>query len=122
MALYGQLQIQRLPVGSVQQHVFLWMIEALAIARVGPAEAKIGALMRDAYAARERAISSLRVTAPITAATTPHAAPDIKSCSRGVIENSNLHKLVQRNVLHPEVVSLTASFLHSSTCASPSSL
>lgn len=33
---YGQVQIQRLPVGSVQQHVFLWMIEKLIVSRFSP--------------------------------------------------------------------------------------
>lgn len=30
---YGQVQMERLPVGSVQQHIFLWMIEQLVVAR-----------------------------------------------------------------------------------------
>lgn len=34
---FGQTQIHRLPVGSVQQHVFLWMIERLKIPRFSQA-------------------------------------------------------------------------------------
>ena len=30
---YGQVQMERLPVGSVQQHIFLWMIEKVTVAR-----------------------------------------------------------------------------------------
>lgn len=30
---YGQIQMERLPVGSVQQHIFLWMIEQMVVAR-----------------------------------------------------------------------------------------
>jgi hypothetical protein len=29
----GQIQMRRLPVGSVQQHIFLWMIERIAVSR-----------------------------------------------------------------------------------------
>jgi hypothetical protein len=47
---YGQLQMERLPVGSVQQHIFLWMIEAILVARLNPViEARIGDTMRSAY-------------------------------------------------------------------------
>ena len=57
---YGVLQIDRLPVGSVQQHIFLWMIEAMLVARLDPAtEERIGKVVRAAYAAREHAISEL---------------------------------------------------------------
>lgn len=39
---YGQIQIQRMPVGSVQQHIFLWMIEKLVVPRFSkPLESSI---------------------------------------------------------------------------------
>jgi type I restriction enzyme S subunit len=51
---YGQVQIDRLPVGSVQQHVFLWMIERIQIPRFSSAlEGKIAALSRRAYSQHE---------------------------------------------------------------------
>lgn len=53
---FGQAQMQRLPVGSVQQHIFLSMIETILIARLSDRlEGTISALMREAYATRERA-------------------------------------------------------------------
>jgi len=47
---YGRSQLERLPVGSVQQHVFLWMIERLAISRL-PAdlEKRISEMVATAY-------------------------------------------------------------------------
>ena len=47
---FGQIQMERLPVGSVQQHIFLWMIEGLAIARLSlKLEEAIGDMVRKAY-------------------------------------------------------------------------
>ena len=47
---FGQIQMERLPVGSVQQHIFLWMIEGLAIARLSPQlQEAIGCMVREAY-------------------------------------------------------------------------
>jgi type I restriction enzyme M protein len=47
---YGQIQMERLPVGSVQQHIFLWMIEKLVIARFSPAfENAVAAIVKSAY-------------------------------------------------------------------------
>lgn len=47
---YGAIQMERLPVGSVQQHIFLWMIEKLAISRFSSKlEHKIGEIMLQAY-------------------------------------------------------------------------
>ena len=57
---YGQLQIKRLPVGSVQQHLFLWMIESMVVGRLTPStEERIGNVARAAYDARECAIQEL---------------------------------------------------------------
>lgn len=51
---YGQIQIDRLPVGSVQQHVFLWMIERIQIPRFSSAlEGRIAELSRRAYSQHE---------------------------------------------------------------------
>ncbi len=47
---FGQIQMERLPVGSVQQHIFLWMIERLVVARLSPnLEEAIGGMVRKAY-------------------------------------------------------------------------
>ena len=47
---YGQIQIERLPVGSVQQHIFLWMIERIKIPRFSSVlEARISQLAALAY-------------------------------------------------------------------------
>jgi type I restriction enzyme M protein len=47
---YGQVQIERLPVGSVQQHIFLWMIERILVARFSlHFEKTIGVQLRAAY-------------------------------------------------------------------------
>lgn len=47
---YGAVQMERLPVGSVQQHIFLWMIEKLAISRFSSKlERKIGGIVLRAY-------------------------------------------------------------------------
>ena len=57
---FGSLQINRLPVGSVQQHIFLWMIESILVARLDPeTEESVGKIARAAYAAREEAIRRL---------------------------------------------------------------
>lgn len=51
---YGQIQIDRLPVGSVQQHVFLWMIERIQIPRFSSAlEGRIAELSQRAYSQHE---------------------------------------------------------------------
>lgn len=51
---FGQTQVDRLPVGSVQQHIFLWMIERISIPRFSTAlEEKVGALAKDAYERNE---------------------------------------------------------------------
>ena len=47
---YGQVQMERLPVGSVQQHIFLWMIEKVAVARFSMQfEETVGMQVRAAY-------------------------------------------------------------------------
>ncbi len=47
---FGQIQMERLPVGSVQQHIFLWMIERLVIGRLSPTTEKtIGDMVGNAY-------------------------------------------------------------------------
>jgi hypothetical protein len=47
---FGKAQMQRLPVGSVQQHIFLSMIESLIVARLDDGiEQAIAAAMRSAY-------------------------------------------------------------------------
>lgn len=47
---YGQIQMERLPVGSVQQHIFLWMIEQIAVARFSPEfEEILSNTVRSAY-------------------------------------------------------------------------
>ena len=52
---YGQLQMERLPVGSVQQHIFLWMIESMLVTRLEfPIEARIGDVMRSAVRATRK--------------------------------------------------------------------
>jgi hypothetical protein len=57
---YGQLQMERLPVGSVQQHIFLWMIEAMVVARIDPTvEARIGDVIRSAYVQRGRTVAQI---------------------------------------------------------------
>lgn len=51
---YGQIQIDRLPVGSVQQHVFLWMIERIQIPRFSSKlETRISHLAERAYVRNE---------------------------------------------------------------------
>lgn len=47
---FGQIQMERLPVGSVQQHIFLWMIEKLVISRFSPAfEKAVADAVKSAY-------------------------------------------------------------------------
>lgn len=51
---FGRTQVNRLPVGSVQQHIFLWMIERIQVPRFSNhLEARIGALARAAYETNE---------------------------------------------------------------------
>lgn len=51
---FGRTQIDRLPVGSVQQHVFLWMIERIQVPRFGSGlEQRISEQVREAYTAYE---------------------------------------------------------------------
>ena len=51
---FGQTQVERLPVGSVQQHIFLWMIERISVPRFSPPlEEKVGALAKAAYERNE---------------------------------------------------------------------
>lgn len=58
---YGSIQIIRLPVGSVQQHIFLSMIESLRIVRLDTAAEKaIGGVLSAAYKIRNSAGDKLR--------------------------------------------------------------
>ncbi|WP_206436991.1 hypothetical protein [Paracoccus haematequi] len=51
---FGQIQVNRLPVGSIQQHIFLWMIERIQVPRFSSQlEKRIGALAKAAYEANE---------------------------------------------------------------------
>lgn len=51
---YGKSQMERLPVGSVQQHIFLWMIEEMLVARLPSGlEARISSTVHAAYDAGE---------------------------------------------------------------------
>lgn len=55
---FGQAQMERLPVGSVQQHVFLWMIEKLIVPDFSePFQEKVEACMKKAYATSRSSIS-----------------------------------------------------------------
>jgi len=57
---YGRAQMERLPVGSVQQHIFLWMIERLVIRRLSPeTEAVIGKAVSGAYSLEQAAVTSI---------------------------------------------------------------
>jgi hypothetical protein len=57
---FGQQQMERLPVGSVQQHIFLWMIEGMLVARLSDdIERRISSLVRGAYAERENASKAM---------------------------------------------------------------
>ncbi|WP_148654310.1 hypothetical protein [Paraburkholderia caribensis] len=59
---YGRIQINRQPVGSVQQHVFLWMIERLQIPRFsGRLEAQVSATAEKAYLQHETAFDAVDV-------------------------------------------------------------
>lgn len=52
---YGNTQMQRLPVGSVQQHVFLWMIEQLVVPiNSRQFQLEIEGVMRNAYETVQR--------------------------------------------------------------------
>lgn len=58
---FGQIQIDRLPVGSVQQHIFLWMIERLQIPRFTDLlEDRIAAIAAQAYLKNETVAHSFR--------------------------------------------------------------
>lgn len=47
---FGQTQIDRLPVGSIQQHVFLWMIDKIKTPRFSEIlETKISSIVRKSY-------------------------------------------------------------------------
>lgn len=51
---FGKVQIDRLPVGSVQQHVFLWMIQRLQVPRFSQNfEESVGRLAASAYRQHE---------------------------------------------------------------------
>lgn len=51
---FGQTQVNRLPVGSVQQHVFLWMIERIQVPRFSSSlEGRIASLAKTAYETNE---------------------------------------------------------------------
>ncbi len=54
---FGQLQMERMPVGSVQQHIFIWMIEDMLVTRLsGSIEGKIGEIIKAAYILRENSL------------------------------------------------------------------
>lgn len=51
---FGKTQIKRLPVGSVQQHIFLWMIERIQVPRFRSSfEAAVARIVQTAYEAYE---------------------------------------------------------------------
>ncbi|WP_156995513.1 restriction endonuclease subunit S domain-containing protein, partial [Elstera litoralis] len=51
---YGQIQMSRLPAGSVQQHIFLWMIERIQVPRFSSGlERRIAQLAERAYETHE---------------------------------------------------------------------
>lgn len=51
---FGQTQVNRLPVGSVQQHIFLWMIERISVPRFAIAlEEKVASAAKAAYERNE---------------------------------------------------------------------
>lgn len=51
---FGQAQMERMPVGSVQQHIFLWMIEQMLVPRLGRGlEDAVSKVTRQAYAQNE---------------------------------------------------------------------
>ena len=51
---FGQVQIERLPVGSVQQHIFLWMIERLKVPRFSEVfEGRVASLSERSYRRHE---------------------------------------------------------------------
>lgn len=53
---FGGAQVKRLPVGSVQQHIFLWMIERIKVPRFNEKiENRISNLVNSAYIANESA-------------------------------------------------------------------
>lgn len=58
---YGKAQMRRLPVGSVQQHIFLSMIETIIVSRLDEKlEKSIGRLCRTAYSTRDVADKILK--------------------------------------------------------------
>lgn len=67
---YGQIQLERIPVGSVQQHVFLWMIEKLTVPRFSDGlEGNIADVVKAAYAQQGKANASFGGAASILADT-----------------------------------------------------
>jgi type I restriction enzyme M protein len=59
---YGRIQMARLPVGSVQQHIFLWMIERLVIARFSPKfELAIGNVVQTAYTTEGSSVEQISI-------------------------------------------------------------
>ena len=53
---FGEAQVKRLPVGSVQQHIFLWMIERIKVPRFGDdLERRVSEIAQLAYATNEGA-------------------------------------------------------------------
>jgi hypothetical protein len=54
---YGRIQAERLPIGSVQQHIFLWMLEQLVIVRrfSEKFESAVARAVQSAYRERESA-------------------------------------------------------------------
>lgn len=59
---YGRVQMARLPVGSVQQHIFLWMIERLVFARfTANLELAIGNTVQTAYAIEGNSVEQVAI-------------------------------------------------------------
>lgn len=59
---YGRVQMARLPVGSVQQHIFLWMIERLVIARFSAnLEQAIGNVVQTAYTIEGNSVEQVSI-------------------------------------------------------------
>ena len=55
----GRQQMSRLPVGSIQQHIFIWMIEAMLVARIGAASESRISKVRKAYDLQRKAVRGL---------------------------------------------------------------
>lgn len=59
---YGRVQMARLPVGSVQQHIFLWMIERLVVPRFTEnMESAIGNAVKTAYTIEGQSVAQIEV-------------------------------------------------------------